>query len=122
MIRDLKTDNYPNDETPFFVLVGGAHCPKCKKAKNAIDALWQKGDLVGKRVFYVDGQRDVRMTRRLCVSSIPSLVRVKSNRAGIWTVSKSTKDIGSQKKILAYIDAGTEPAESTESDKTNTGE
>jgi len=114
MIRDLKTDNYPNDETPFYILVGAAHCSKCVKAKKALDALWQKGDLVGKRVFYVDGQRDRRMTVRLCVTSIPSLVRVKSTRAGILTVDKATTAIGSQKQILAYVNASDEPAEETE--------
>lgn len=118
MIRDLKTDNYPNDETPFYVLVGASHCPKCVKAKKALDALWQKGDLVGLRVFYVDGHRDIRMIKRLCVSSIPSLVRVKSTKAGIWTVDKATTDIGTQKQILAYINAGKDtPAEETEDSK-----
>ena len=116
-MRDLKTDNYPNDETPFFVLVGGAHCPRCKKAKNAIDALWQKGDLVGKRVFYVDGYHDRRMIMRLSVSSLPSLVRVKSTKEGIWTVDKATTSIGTQKQILTYINEGDKPSEETEDNK-----
>lgn len=121
-MRDLTTDNYPNDRTPFYILVGGAHCPKCLKAKKAIDALWQKGDLVGSRIFYVDGTHDRRMVIRTCVSSIPSLVRVRADK-GIWSVDKATTEVGSQKKIMEYINADKASAESTEeNNKGNTGE
>lgn len=121
MVIDENADNFLNDEEPFLVLVGSEHCTKCMKAKKTIYELLQNGDLVEKSLWYVDGPKQEWLTRALCVSTIPSLVSVVPKN-GIWTVSNSTTDIGTQKKILAYINEETESSEETTSDKNNTGE